>query len=110
MSRDLNHPVHDTSSTTILVVDDEVGIRELLSEILTDEGYDVPLAENAEAARAFRALPERESGSAAASSLTFFVTASQVVNPWKARSRSHSLRGRVISPVSTTRSPGESSN
>jgi len=40
----------------ILVVDDEVGIRELLSEILTDEGYDVHLAENAEAARAFRAM------------------------------------------------------
>ncbi|WP_296749739.1 sigma-54 dependent transcriptional regulator [Thiobacillus sp.] len=40
----------------ILVVDDEVGIRELLSEILTDEGYDVHLAENAEAARAFRSL------------------------------------------------------
>ncbi len=39
----------------ILVVDDEVGIRELLSEILTDEGYDVHLAENAEAARSFRA-------------------------------------------------------
>ena len=38
----------------ILIVDDEVGIRELLSEILTDEGYDVHLAENAEAARAFR--------------------------------------------------------
>ena len=31
----------------ILVVDDEVGIRELLSEILIDEGYDVRLAENA---------------------------------------------------------------
>jgi two-component system nitrogen regulation response regulator NtrX len=39
----------------ILVVDDEVGIRELLAEILTDEGYDVHLAENAESARAFRA-------------------------------------------------------
>jgi two-component system nitrogen regulation response regulator NtrX len=35
----------------ILVVDDEVGIRELLSEILIDEGYDVRLAENAGAAR-----------------------------------------------------------
>ena len=35
----------------ILVVDDEVGIRELLSEILIDEGYDVRLAENAQAAR-----------------------------------------------------------
>jgi len=39
----------------ILVVDDEVGIRELLSEILIDEGYDVRLAENAAAARAHRA-------------------------------------------------------
>ncbi|MFM7122883.1 MAG: sigma-54-dependent Fis family transcriptional regulator, partial [Fluviibacter sp.] len=31
----------------ILVVDDEVGIRELLSEILADEGHSVMLAENA---------------------------------------------------------------
>jgi len=38
----------------ILVVDDEIGIRELLSEILRDEGYDVILAENAAAARAAR--------------------------------------------------------
>jgi DNA-binding NtrC family response regulator len=38
----------------ILIVDDEIGIRELLSEILSDEGYDVQLAENAGAARAFR--------------------------------------------------------
>lgn len=38
----------------ILVVDDEVGIRELLSEILIDEGYDVRLAENAAAARRIR--------------------------------------------------------
>jgi len=38
----------------ILVVDDEVGIRELLSEILIDEGYDVRLAENAGAARRWR--------------------------------------------------------
>jgi len=38
----------------ILVVDDEVGIRELLSEILIDEGYDVRLAEHAGAARAIR--------------------------------------------------------
>jgi DNA-binding NtrC family response regulator len=36
---------------TILVVDDEVGIRELLSEILSDEGYEVVLANNAAAAR-----------------------------------------------------------
>lgn len=35
----------------ILVVDDEIGIRELLSEILNDEGYEVLLAENAAAAR-----------------------------------------------------------
>ena len=38
----------------ILVIDDEVGIRELLSEILTDEGHDVAIAENATAARAWR--------------------------------------------------------
>lgn len=39
----------------ILVVDDEVGIRELLSEILIDEGHSVVLAENAAMARAERA-------------------------------------------------------
>ncbi|MBS1155740.1 MAG: transcriptional regulator [Proteobacteria bacterium] len=38
----------------ILIVDDEVGIRELLSEILQDEGYAVACAENAEAARRYR--------------------------------------------------------
>src|SRR6185436_9733577 len=38
----------------ILVVDDEIGIRELLSEILSEEGYEVRLAENASEARAFR--------------------------------------------------------
>ncbi len=38
----------------ILIVDDEMGIRELLSEILRDEGHDVVLAENASAARAAR--------------------------------------------------------
>ena len=39
---------------TILVVDDEMGIRALLSEILTDEGHSVELAENAAQARAVR--------------------------------------------------------
>lgn len=38
----------------ILVVDDEVGIRELLSEILYDEGHTVELAENAAQAREAR--------------------------------------------------------
>ena len=38
----------------ILVVDDEMGIRELLSEILTDEGHEVKLAENAAGARLAR--------------------------------------------------------
>ncbi|WP_293661639.1 response regulator [Rhodoferax sp. OV413] len=38
----------------ILVVDDEHGIRELLSEILNDEGHTVELAENAAQARAAR--------------------------------------------------------
>jgi len=38
----------------ILVVDDEVGIRELLSEILSDEGHAVVTAENAAVARQLR--------------------------------------------------------
>lgn len=42
------------ANNTILVVDDEIGIRELLSEILSDEGYRVVLAENAEQARICR--------------------------------------------------------
>ncbi|MDR5812053.1 MULTISPECIES: response regulator transcription factor EsaR [unclassified Caballeronia] len=39
---------------TILVVDDEMGIRELLSEILSDEGHVVDVAENAQHARDYR--------------------------------------------------------
>ncbi|MDP1899204.1 MAG: response regulator [Rubrivivax sp.] len=39
---------------TILVVDDELGIRALLCEILTDEGHTVELAENAAQARQVR--------------------------------------------------------
>ena len=42
----------------ILVVDDEHGIRDLLWEILNDEGHNVELAENAAQARACR-LRER---------------------------------------------------
>ncbi|MGA1724847.1 MAG: response regulator [Burkholderiaceae bacterium] len=38
----------------ILVVDDELGIRDLLFEILDDEGHQVELAENAAQARAAR--------------------------------------------------------
>jgi DNA-binding NtrC family response regulator len=41
---------------TILVVDDELGIRALLSEILTDEGHTVELAENAAQARQVREM------------------------------------------------------
>ncbi len=41
-------------SKQILVVDDEVGIRELLAEILFDEGYQVKLAEDAHQARRIR--------------------------------------------------------
>ncbi|MGB7479691.1 MAG: response regulator, partial [Burkholderiaceae bacterium] len=44
----------------ILVVDDEMGIRELLSEILGDEGHVVTTAENAQQARERRqaAMPD----------------------------------------------------
>ena len=38
----------------ILVVDDEIGIRELLADILYDEGHTVESAENASEARAAR--------------------------------------------------------
>lgn len=38
----------------VLVVDDEIGIRELLRDILQDEGYQVKLAENAAEARDYR--------------------------------------------------------
>jgi DNA-binding NtrC family response regulator len=46
------------ASKRILVVDDEIGIRELLHDILQDEGYQVQLAENAATARSIR-LHER---------------------------------------------------
>lgn len=42
------------ASRNILVVDDEVGIRELLSDILKDEGHRVTTAENAQVAREMR--------------------------------------------------------
>jgi len=42
------------ASKKVLVIDDEVGIRELLFDILQDEGYQVQLAENAAAARQAR--------------------------------------------------------
>ena len=42
------------ASRNILVVDDEIGIRELLSDILLDEGHQVKVAENAQAAREAR--------------------------------------------------------
>ncbi len=42
------------ASRNILVVDDEVGIRELLSDILQDEGHRVTTAENAQVAREAR--------------------------------------------------------
>ena len=45
------------SAAYILVVDDEPDIRDLVKEILEDEGYAVATAENAAAAR--RSLRER---------------------------------------------------
>ncbi|RUA12350.1 MAG: sigma-54-dependent Fis family transcriptional regulator, partial [Flavobacteriia bacterium] len=40
----------------ILVVDDEEGIRDTVKEILEDEGYEVTLAENGDAARKARQM------------------------------------------------------
>jgi DNA-binding NtrC family response regulator len=42
----------------ILVVDDELGIRDLLTEILTDEGHNVDTADNASQARKARAASQ----------------------------------------------------
>lgn len=42
------------ASRNIMVVDDEIGIRELLSDILKDEGHRVMTAENAQVARDMR--------------------------------------------------------
>ena len=52
LSRQLNR--HNRMAT-ILVVDDELGIRDLLFEILNDEGHQVELAMNAAQARSIRA-------------------------------------------------------
>jgi two-component system, NtrC family, nitrogen regulation response regulator NtrX len=43
------------NASKILVVDDESDIRRLLQEILTEEGYEVEVAADAEQARAARA-------------------------------------------------------
>ena len=46
--------MHTPASSSILVVDDEPGILALIKDILEDEGYQVDVAEDAEAARASR--------------------------------------------------------
>ena len=51
---DSNCQDNNSIMANILVVDDELGIRDLLSEILNDEGHQVDLAENAAQARAAR--------------------------------------------------------
>jgi two-component system nitrogen regulation response regulator NtrX len=48
----------------ILIVDDEMGIRELLSEILADEGHSVWLAENADSGAQASHRQAARSGSA----------------------------------------------
>ncbi len=50
----LNDKQSTDNMANILVVDDELGIRDLLSEILFDEGHQVELAENAAQAREAR--------------------------------------------------------
>ena len=46
--------MHPPTPSSILVVDDEPGILALIKDILEDEGYEVDVAEDAEAARAAR--------------------------------------------------------
>jgi len=55
LPRILHSKKQDKFMANILVVDDEMGIRELLSEILGDEGHVVTTAENAQQARDLRA-------------------------------------------------------
>lgn len=50
MNEETTH-IKASATPYILVVDDEPDIRHLLQEILEDEGYDVAVAENGEAAR-----------------------------------------------------------
>ena len=50
------------ASRNIMVVDDEVGIRELLSDILQDEGHRVITAENAQVARELRLSTRPDGG------------------------------------------------
>ena len=64
----------------ILIVDDEVGIRELLSEILRDEGHDIILAENAAAARAARNAA-RQSKDFARADATYRAYNSNIAHP-----------------------------
>jgi len=44
------------SAKKILVVDDELGIRELLRDILVDEGFEIFVAENATEARELKKI------------------------------------------------------
>ena len=46
--------MHPPAASSILVVDDEPGIRSIVKDILEDEGYEVDIAEDAETARAAR--------------------------------------------------------
>ena len=58
------------SSARILVVDDEADIRGLVSEILSEEGYEVEVAADAAQARALRARRrQRERGTSTAGAI-----------------------------------------
>ena len=46
------------SSMSVLVVDDELDIRELICEILSEEGYDVTVASSASEANRERSTKE----------------------------------------------------
>ncbi len=50
MELGLHHPSASPARATILVVDDDLGIREALEAVLSSSGYDVALAANGQAA------------------------------------------------------------
>jgi len=74
----------------ILVVDDELGIRDLLWEILNDEGHSVELAENAAQARAARL---RELWSTGVDTFMFPLTGRNRVERWCA------IRDEILSQI-----------
>ena len=84
---------------TILVVDDDLGIRALLSEILSDEGHSVEVAESAAKARITAAVPVAAPQRRSSISRLRMRLALSSVMAWP---RSSSTRTVLLSPSALT--------